>query len=41
MFVRDGRKRLYAEVIRSGGAARWALKLGVPRIVHPPRGATQ
>ena len=34
---RDGRKRLHAEVIRCGGAARWALELGVPRMVHPRR----
>jgi len=36
-FVRDGRKRLHAEVVRSGGAARWALELGVAHVVHPRR----
>lgn len=36
-FVRDGRKCLHAEVVRCGGAARWALELGVPHVV-PPRG---
>lgn len=35
-FVRHGRKSLYAAVMRSGGAERWALELGVPFVKHRP-----
>ena len=35
-FVDHGRKSVYAALIRSGGAARWALELGVPIVKHRP-----
>ncbi len=35
-FVRDGRKRLHADVMRTGGPQRWAVELGVPLVVHRP-----
>jgi len=34
-FVRDGHKRLHAELMRRGGPQRWAGELGVPVVVHP------
>ena len=35
-FVRGGRKRLHAAVMRTGGPQRWALELGVPLVPHRP-----
>lgn len=35
-FVRDGRKRLHAALMRSGGPQRWAIELGVPRVKRRP-----
>ena len=33
-FARDGRKRLHAAVVRTGGARRWAPELGVQIVEH-------
>lgn len=37
-FRADGRKRLYSELMRTGGPARWAPELGVPTIKWRPGG---
>lgn len=37
-FVRDGRKRLHAALMRTGGPQRWAQELGVLLREHPPGG---
>ena len=37
-FVRDGRKRLHAALMRSGGPQRWSQDLGVVLREHPPGG---
>jgi hypothetical protein len=38
-FVRDGHKRLHAQLMRAGGPQRWAVELGVPLRDHRPGGA--